>query len=284
MHPRDSLADVKSRFATYSRRQCILGHRADGDGQVESVPQGAREATRASLDLAGGASAFSGLVSGESTGTRVHGADQHEPGRENSDAGGVSDANNAFLEGLSQNLQRPATKLGYLVQEEYAVVSEADLTRPRFHPTPDQRHIGRRVMRGAERPRREQPAVVLNQTDDGMNGRGLDRFIEGRGGEESRQPLHHHGLPGARRPNQEQVVTTRGRDFKRTTCKTLPLDIGHVLARRRRAAVGLKRPHCHWANERPVLEHVDRMRQGGQGADVEALDGGGLKGPTRRSE
>jgi len=220
-----------------------LGHPADGDGQVESVPNGTRETTVVSLDLTWGASAFSRLVSGESTGTRVHGTDEHEPGRENSDAGGTSDANDAFLEGLSQDLQRQATKLGHLVEEEYAVVGEADLARPRFRPTPDQCHIRRRVMRGAKRPRREQTAVVLNQTDDGVNGRGLDRFIEGRSGEESRQPFHHHGLPGARRPNQKQVVTTRGRDFERTTCKTLPLDIGHVRARRRAAAFGLKRLH-----------------------------------------
>ena len=178
MRLRDSPADVPSRFATSRRHEGILGHRADGDGRVESVPKGTGERTVVSLDLTWGASAFSRLVSGESAGTRVHGTDEHEPGREDSDAGGTSDANDAFLEGLSQDLQRPATKLGHVVEEEYAVVSEADLARPRFRPTPDQYHIRRRVMRGAKRPRREQTSVVLNKTDDRVNGRGLDRFIK----------------------------------------------------------------------------------------------------------
>ncbi len=136
MRPRNPLADVLSRFTTARRRQCVLGHRTNGDGQVESVPKRTRQATVVLLDLAWGASAFSRLVSGESTGTGAHGTDEHEPGRENRDAGRACDANDAFLKRLSQDLQRPATKLGNLVKEEYAVVSEADFARPRFRSTP----------------------------------------------------------------------------------------------------------------------------------------------------
>ena len=79
-------------------------------------------------------------------------------------------------------------------------------------------------------------------------------------------------------------MTACGRDLERTPRETLSLDLRHILPRCDGAVIRLERRGGHGARSRAALEHVDRVRQRGQRADVEAGDGGGLKGPARRRE
>jgi hypothetical protein len=56
----------------------------------------------------------------------VHGGDEHELGGEGDAADGAADGDLAVLQGLAHDFEGGAPELGELVEEEGAVVGEAD--------------------------------------------------------------------------------------------------------------------------------------------------------------
>ena len=75
-----------------------------------------------------------------------------------------------LLERLAQRLERVAPELRQLVEEEHAVVRERDLAGPDRVAAADQRGVGDRVVRGAERARRDERAPV-EQAGDAVDAR-----------------------------------------------------------------------------------------------------------------
>ena len=57
----------------------------------------------------------------------IHGGDEDEVGGESRAAEGPADGHLAFLERLAEDLERLAIELGHLVEEEHALVGQADL-------------------------------------------------------------------------------------------------------------------------------------------------------------
>ena len=58
----------------------------------------------------------------------------------------------SFLERLPQHLEHVPAELRHLVEEQHAVVRQADLAGPRVLPAADERDVRDRVVRRAERP------------------------------------------------------------------------------------------------------------------------------------
>ena len=64
----------------------------------------------------------------------------------------------ALFQRLAQHLQHAALELRHLVEEQHAVVREADFARPRLRAAADQRDVRDRVVRRPKRPRASRPA------------------------------------------------------------------------------------------------------------------------------
>jgi hypothetical protein len=124
-------------------------------------------------------------------------------------------------------------ELEHLVEEQDAVVGEADLARTRLRPAADQRGIRDGVMRRAKRPVGEQAGARRQQADDRVDRRDFERLVEGERRQDSRHAPGHHRLAGAWRSDQQQVVSTGGRDLERTPRQQLSSNVRQI--RRRRA-------------------------------------------------
>ena len=84
----------------------------------------------------------------------------------------------AVLERLPQSLDGVATELGELVEEQDAVVREADLAGPHGRaPAAEQPDRRDRMMRRAERAGAEQPSRRTEQSGDGMELRRLQGLL-----------------------------------------------------------------------------------------------------------
>jgi len=77
-------------------------------------------------------------------------ADEREAGGVGVGGRGVGEGDEAVLQGLAEGFEGIAAELGQLVQEEDAVVGEADLSRAAEAAAADEAGIGDGVMGGAE--------------------------------------------------------------------------------------------------------------------------------------
>ena len=98
--------------------------------------------------------AGAGGVSAEPAGARVHRGEELEARGKAQRAAAAGDGDRALLERLAQRLEDVAAELGELVEEEDAVVGEADLARPRDGSAADEGRVARRVVRGCGRAAR----------------------------------------------------------------------------------------------------------------------------------
>ena len=121
-----------------------------------------------------------------------------------------------FLERLAERLERRGTELGQLVEKEDSPVRERELSRPDAPAAPatDERDRRGAVMWRAERPFAHQDAGGC-EPGDGVDARDLEGVAGLERGEDRREPPGEHGLPDARRPDEEQVVRSRGGDRER---------------------------------------------------------------------
>ena len=88
------------------------------------------------LDLTGGAAARPDGVALVAARAGVHRRHQHEAGGENSRARRAGDRDPAVLQRLAQDLEDPAIELRHLVEEQHAVVREANFAGARELPPP----------------------------------------------------------------------------------------------------------------------------------------------------
>src|SRR5204862_7833240 len=72
------------------------------------------------------------------TGARIRRRDEHEPAGQLDRMAGADDRDGPVLERLAQRLERVASELAELVEEEHAPVGEGDLAGPRRRPASDE--------------------------------------------------------------------------------------------------------------------------------------------------
>ena len=157
------------------------------------------------------------------------------------------DPHDTVLQRLPQRFERTTVELHDLVEKEDAVVSEADLSGPRVAPATDERHARSTVVRRTEGTVFEQPGGRFEQPGNGMDGRRGDRLLEARRRQDAWYAAGKQRLAGARWSDQQQVVSSGGRNLDRPP--------GAVLA-----------------------AHVDEVERRG-GPPRSSLDPGGHRGP-----
>ena len=112
-------------------------------------------------------------VAGEAARTRIHRADEHEARGKHGRPRGPRDRDAPSSSGWRSTSSDAAAELEHLVEEQHAVVREADLAGTRLRPAADERRVGDRVMRRAKRPLGEQAAAGRQQTGHRVDRRRL---------------------------------------------------------------------------------------------------------------
>ena len=243
--------------------------------QVDAVEQGPGNLRPVLLDLERTARAAVPAVAEVPAGTRVHGRDEQEPAREDETACGAADGHLAVFERLAQDFERGAFELRQFVEEEHAVVREADLARLGIGAAADESGVADRVVRRAEGPPAEERRIRRKQSEHGVDLAGLERLLLGHRRQDARHALREHALAGAGRADEDDVVTAGRRDLEGAFGRGLTLDLGEIrdarpvrLREDRAVPVGERE---QFARERPngVRERVHgvdpHVRQHGRG-------------------
>ena len=110
---------------------CEIARRdaADAHRQVEPIAQRTGQPRRVARDLRRRASARAHRVAEKAARARIHRADQHEARGEDRRPRGARDAHHPFLDRLTQHFEHVPAELRHLVEEQDAVMREADLAR-----------------------------------------------------------------------------------------------------------------------------------------------------------
>src|SRR5215207_174120 len=102
---------------------------------VDAVQQRPADPLLIATDRSRSAGAGPPRVTKIAAGTRIHGGDEGEVGREGEGAGGPSQRYRMVLQGLAQPFQLGGAELRQLVEEEDAAVGQADLSLLKERPT-----------------------------------------------------------------------------------------------------------------------------------------------------
>ena len=160
-------------------------------------------------------------------GAGIHGGDELETGGEFGLVSGPGDGDMAVFQGLAQDFQHFAVKLGQFVQKQHAVVRQGNLSGPGRGAAADQGHAGGGVVRTADDappPAGRVQALVA----DGGDGRRFQGFGLGHGRQDVGQAGGEHGFAGARGTAHEHGVAAGGGDFQGALAVVLAADIGQV--------------------------------------------------------
>ena len=202
------------------------------------------------------------LVAEVAARARVHRANQHEPRRECNGSHGARDPHRAFLERLAQHFQDVPAELRHLVEEEHALVRQADLTRPRRLTAADERDIGDRVVRRAKRPFGHEPGAAGEEAGDRMDRRDLERLLERQRRQHPGHAPRHHRLSGAGRPHHQGVVPAGRRDLERAPRERLSVHVREIPRTASRWRHGRRRiDHLARREGRGIVQRADRLGQ-----------------------
>ena len=271
----DAGADDGGRLPRGGVGELGVGQGGDLEVEIDAVEQGAREAGQVAGALRGRAGA--GLQGRAAAAAGIGGGDELEAGGEAGGARGAGDDDAGVLERLPQGLQDALGELGQLVEEQHAVMGEADLAGMRNAAAADEAGLGRGVVRAAERPRGEQALLRRQQAGDAPDRGDLDGFLERERRQDGRQPPGQHRLAGAGRPDHQHVVRTGGGDLEGALGVRVAPHVGEI------EAVALALPTGPTGAEGRAdvplaIQVLHRVVQGGDGNDVDAFHHAGLRG------
>src|SRR5919108_967178 len=198
-------------------------HRLDLTNEVDAVQERPAQAPQVSsqLDVRAGTPVRRACARAPVAGRHDRGV-----GRKLEHALTSSYLDSAVLERLSQGVDRSATKLGKLVQEEHSAVGKGDLAGSRRAASAHQALGGDPVVRrpkGAlgRKPSASNPGCAMDLSD-------FQRLLERRRRKDARKSAGEHRLAGPRRPDHQEVVTPRGGDLERPLGVHLTPDIGEI--------------------------------------------------------
>src|SRR5207245_10982626 len=107
------------------------------------------------------------------------------------------------------HLEHILAEFGELIEEQYAAVREAHLTRPGIRAAADQPRIRNRVMRRTKRAPSHERLTEWQHARDRVDLRRFEPLVEAPVRERGRQPSREHGLPAARRANHQAIMLLR---------------------------------------------------------------------------
>ncbi len=136
---------------------------------------------------------------------------------------GARDADASGLQRLAQRIEHRALEFGQFVQEQYAEVGKADLSRPHPQPAADQRRHRCAMVRGPERPPPADPAAI--QLAGNRHHRNFQRFGRLQRRQDAGQAGGEQRFAGSGRAAHQQIMPTRGGDLQRTLGDLLPFHL-----------------------------------------------------------
>ena len=254
-------------------------HRRHLDVQVDAVEQGPGDLGLVLQGTPGRPRAGQGRIVQVAAAAGVHGGDQLDPGGIGDVGVGARDRDPAGLERLAQGFQGGARKFRKFVHEQYAQVGERDFAGAHPQAAADQGRQRGRVVRVAERPLAQQPAV-RELAGDRVDHGNLERLGRGERRQDAGQALGEHGLAGAGRADHQQVVTAGRGHLERPLGGLLALDVLEVEGRDR----DLGQRRLGRGQHLGALEMVDQGEQGVRRQDLDAARPGRLAALGRRAD
>ena len=173
------------------------------------------------------------------------------------------------LKRLAQDVERILAVFRQLVEKQHTPVGQRNFTGPGIRPAADQRHIGHRMMRLAERPLRNQP-LAAEHPRHAVNFGHFQRLVRLEGREYGRNALGEHSLAASGRADEQQVVRASRRDLDSPLGVLLPLDVGEVQNAPRGVVIGYGRLGGHqlaFTHEEPYGFVQRRRTIGGKPLD-----------------
>ncbi len=174
--------------------------------------------------------------------TWIDRADDQRRGGEPRAGASAGDAHAAVLQRLAQRLERAAAKLRQLVEKEHAVVREARLPGARHVAAADESGVRHRMVRGPKWACGDDPHVGVDEPRNGVDGRRLDRLVEGERGQYRGQCAGEQRLAPAGEADHEEVVATT--THRRRPCRNAPAG-ARILATRRLSSTFRPLRSCH---------------------------------------
>ena len=191
---------------------------------------------------------------------------------------GAGDGDAALFERLAHHFEDVALKFGQLVEEQDAVVAERDFAGTRDGAAADQSGVADGVVRRAKRPRAHQAARIFEHAGDAVDARGLDGFLERHRRQDGGNALGQHGLAGAGRPEENNVVAAGAGDFQRALGALLSANVAQVHRILRGFGEQRLPVDVHGLEGFRRIDQIHRLRQRFHGEHLHAFDHGGFAG------
>ena len=119
-------------------------------------------------------------------------------------------------------------KLGQLIEEEQAIVSEGNFAGTGNDAAADESGVGDGVVRRAEGTLGNEAGRGIEHSGDGVDLGGLERFFKSERRKDRRQTFGEHRLAGAGRADHENVVAAGGGDLECTLGGLLTANVFEV--------------------------------------------------------
>ena len=194
---------------------------------VDAVQQGSGNPGPVALHL-GRCTGIPGGDRKEPAGTGIHGRHQHEAGGIGQGGGGPGDGHPPVFQGLAQHFQDILPKFGQLVQEEHAVVGQADFAGPGDMAAADQSGVGDGVVRGAEGPGWSPGPVPGHQAHDAVDLGRLDGLLKAQLGEDRWEAAGPAWSCRTREADHQDIVAAGRGDLQGPLDVFLALHFGEI--------------------------------------------------------
>ena len=181
------------------------------------------------------------------------------------------------FERLAQRIEETPAELGDFIAIEHAVVRQADFTRSGVLAAADHRDEAGAVMRSAERTLLHQSAVHTGTPAcHGVDLPRLNGFFPGHRRQDGRQAGCHQALAAARCTDQNDIVSSRSRDFHAPLGQRLSPDLPEIIAGRPEYGRGYLPPDTQVVAQLASGKHLDGFSQRGDAIHSQPVDFGGF--------
>ena len=237
--------------------------------QVDPVEQRTGELLPVLVHTIGPAAAVATRIALEPARARIRGSDQGEPSRELDRAHRPGHDDAAILERLPQSLDRVATELGELVEEQHAVMCERYLAGPKVRCASSEQAGGRDGM--VRRPERTRPqhASSGQEPGDRMQLGRLERLFPGQARQDRGHAPREHRLAGTRRTDHQHVMAARRCDLEGAAGLCLTPHVDEIDAAR---SVALERGLVDGRGLPSAAEETDHLGEGRGRDDLQPVD------------
>ena len=210
----------------------LIFRRRNDHVKVNAVQQGAGDLLHIPGHLPVRTGAPAGGMAPPSAPAGVHGAYQLEAGGQMQRASGPGHGDLAVFQGLAQGLQNIPVKFRELVQKQHAVVGQGDFPGPKHGAAAGKSRGGSGVMGAAEGPPGQQGVEGIRQSRHGPHPGYRQGLLAGHVRQNGGQALGQHGLAGAGRADEQQVVAACGGNLQGAFSVFLPHDVLQIRQRR----------------------------------------------------